>query len=194
MNTLYDTAQGSLAQEGKLVRIRIERPAPLRGRGKKSAGSAAGAAKQRAVLTYKGPAPEGDDARGANGAHGPRYKIREEHEVRVEDAGELERIFQGMGLSPCFRYEKYRSTYRLPGLAGLTVELDETPIGDFLELEGDSAAIDRAAALLGFGPADYITKSYGILFLEQRRSAAGADGEASPGVSLPGDMLFPSPA
>ena len=79
-----------------------------------------------------------------------------------------------MGLSPCFRYEKYRSTYRLPGLPGLLVELDETPIGDFLELEGDSASIDRAAALLGFGPGDYITKSYGILFLEQRRSAGGA--------------------
>ncbi len=128
----------------------------------------------------------------ADRTHAPWYKIREEHEVRVEDAGELGRVFEGMGLSPWFRYEKYRSTYRLPGLPGLLVELDETPIGDFLELEGDPAAIDRAAALLGFGPADYITKSYGILFLEQRRSAGG--GEASLGGGGTGDMLFPSPA
>ena len=155
MNTLYDTPEGSLARGGKLVRIRIERPAA--GRAGKKPANRAGAG-QRTVLTYKGPAR--DDG-GGDRTHAPWYKIREEHEVRVEDADELGRVFEGMGLSPCFRYEKYRSTYRLPGLPGLLVELDETPIGDFLELEGDSASIDRGAALLGFGPGDYITKSYG---------------------------------
>jgi hypothetical protein len=64
-----------------------------------------------------------------------------------------------MGLRPWFRYEKYRSTYRLPGFSELLVELDETPIGDFLELEGECGAIDRCAVLLGFRPADYIVKS-----------------------------------
>ena len=34
MNTLYDTPEGSLAREGKLVRIRIERPAAGAGRGR----------------------------------------------------------------------------------------------------------------------------------------------------------------
>ena len=51
----------------------------------------------------------------------------------------------GAGLEPWFRYEKYRSTYRLPGLPGVKVELDETPIGDFLEVEGAARGIDRAA-------------------------------------------------
>ena len=93
-----------------------------------------------------------------------------------------------MGLRPCFRYEKYRSTYRLPGLPGLIVEVDETPIGDFLELEGSPMEIDCGAALLGFSPADYITKSYGALFVEQRHSAAGG----SPPKWVVGsvDMLF----
>jgi adenylate cyclase class 2 len=143
-----------------------------------------------ALLTYKGPVQPG--GRTAS-FHGQRYKIREEHEVRVEDAAALARVFEGLGLRPWFRYEKYRSTHRLPGFAGLAVDLDETPIGDFLELEGDCEAIDRCAMLLGFRPADYIVKSYGALFLEQRRStpAAGSAGEPSPASGLP-DMLFSS--
>jgi adenylate cyclase class 2 len=97
-----------------------------------------------------------------------------------------------MGLRPWFRYEKYRTTYRLPGVAGLMVELDETPIGEFLELEGDAQAIDRVAVMLGYGVADYITKSYGQLFVEQRRAAARAAGpsaESSPAAGST-DMLF----
>jgi len=190
MNTLYDIPGGALAREGKLLRIRVERPAPSHGAGKAASKVRAAATPQAAVLTYKGPVQAGG---GEASFHGRRYKIREEHEVRVEDEAALARIFEGMGLRPLFRYEKYRSAYRLPGFAGLIVELDETPIGDFLELEGDRAAIDRCAALLGFRPADYIVKSYGALFLEQRRSAAaaGTSGEPSPATGLP-DMLFGS--
>jgi adenylate cyclase class 2 len=44
--------------------------------------------------------------------------------------------------------------------------LDQTPIGDFLELEGAAQWIDRTARTLGFSPADYITVSYGRLYLE----------------------------
>jgi adenylate cyclase class 2 len=169
----------------------VERPAPSRGAGKAASKVSAAATPQAAVLTYKGPVQAGG---GEASFHGRRYKIREEHEVRVEDAAALVRVFEGLGLRSWFRYEKYRSTYRLPGFNGLVVELDETPIGDFLELEGDCAAIDRCAALLGFRPANYIVKSYGALFLEQRRSAAaaaGASGEPLPAASLP-DMLFGS--
>jgi adenylate cyclase class 2 len=189
MNTLYDTPSGTLAREGKLVRIRVERPAPSRGAGKATRKARSAASPQAAVLTYKGPAQGGA---WSDSFHGRRYKIREEHQVRVEDALALARVFEGMGLRSWFRYEKYRSTYRLPGIPGLVVELDETPIGDFLELEGQPTAIDRCAALLGFQPAEYIAKSYGALFVEQRRSAvsaAGSSGEPSP---APGssDMLF----
>jgi adenylate cyclase, class 2 len=188
MNTLYDAPSGALAREGKLVRIRVLRPAASRRAEKAARKADAAAPRQAAVLTYKGPAQE----EGRASFHGHRYKIREEQELQVDDADTLARVFEGMGLRPWFRYEKYRTTYRLPGVAGLLVDLDETPIGDFLELEGDAAAIDRGAALLGYRPADYITKSYGQLFVEQRRAAtrrAGSSDEPSP-ASGSADMVF----
>lgn len=193
MNTLFDTPSGTMAREGKLVRIRVERPAPARGVGKtvRKPALSSSASPQPALLTYKGPAQE-DESRSALGQ---RYKIREEHEIRVEDAAALARVFERLGLRSCFRYEKYRSTYRLPGLHRLVVELDETPIGDFLELEGAREEIDRCAALLGFGQGDYIAKSYGALFIEQRRSAPSEFGTLAELSTDSGsaEMLFSSP-
>ena len=102
------------------------------------------------------------------------------------DKDEIGGILKAIGLVPWFRYEKYRSSYRLPGLGSLKVELDETPAGDFLELEGGRGAIDRAANLLGYGAADYINRSYGSLWRERRGQGPG---EPSPGSGLE-DMLF----
>jgi hypothetical protein len=63
----------------------------------------------------------------------------------------------------------------------LLIELDETPAGAFLELEGPRRAIDHAARLLGYSRGDYLTKSYVALWGEHCRRS-----------SLPwGDMLFP---
>ena len=42
--------------------------------------------------------------------------------------------------------------------------VDETPIGNYAELEGSSEWIDRAAARLCIDSAQYITLSYGRLF------------------------------
>ncbi len=61
-----------------------------------------------------------------------------------------------------------RTTFEASGQEGI-VTLDETPIGDFLELEGPESWIDRTALRLGFGPADYITSSYAALYEEHRR-------------------------
>ncbi len=41
---------------------------------------------------------------------------------------------------------------------------DETPLGNFLELEGPRQWIDAAANQLGFRREDYITASYVALF------------------------------
>ena len=85
------------------------------------------------------------------------------------------------GLAPSFRYEKYRTSYRVPG-AGAQLELDETPAGVFLELEGPRRAIDRLARRVGFGPHEYITRSYAALHFEKcRRRGVRA-----------GDMMFES--
>jgi adenylate cyclase class 2 len=181
MNTLYDTPNGALLQDGKLMRIRTARPAVSSRKGEKPRFASRWAFQPEAILTFKGP------VRGAS--PDSRYKIREEHELGVDDSEAMHRILDGMGLLPWFRYEKYRTTFRLPRLKGLLIELDETPIGDFLELEGGSEAIDRAAAILGYGPTDYITTSYGQLFAEYRRGcdSLGLDKDR---LSESKDMLF----
>ena len=101
------------------------------------------------------------------------YKIRPEVETRVEDGVRLTEIFAVLGLRPVFRYEKYRTTYVEGARAGKAVApllvLDETPIGNYLELEGPRRWIDRVAVRLGYNRGDYITASYGALYREYCR-------------------------
>jgi len=185
MNTLYDTRDGKLARKGQMLRLRVERRARRTDRAKKKSKGAG----VSALLTIKGPGlPRRGGPKRASAA---RYKIREEHELRIGDHEEMPRILEALGLRPWFRYEKFRTTYRLPGIAHLKLELDETPVGSFLEIEGERDAIDRAATLLGFARSDYIDKSYGALFMEQRGPArkAASQIEPTPFSGLP-DMLF----
>ncbi len=111
---------------------------------------------QRHIVTFKGRARPGP------------HKDREELEVAVTDAAAFEQILNRLGLEPVFRYEKYRTEYQQPGGQG-TATLDETPIGDFLELEGPPAWIDASAVALGFLPSQYLTASYGQLYLDYCR-------------------------
>jgi adenylate cyclase class 2 len=106
------------------------------------------------TLTYKGP---------ALGGH--RHKSREEIETRLDDPASAQRIFEYLGYRPVFRYEKFRTEFHRSGEPGVA-QVDETPIGLFLELEGPPRWIDRTARALGFAPADYIVKSYGRLYIE----------------------------
>ncbi len=125
---------------------------------------------RRATITYKGPAAAG------------KYKSREELESEIADAGALEALLGRLGYRPVFRYEKYRTEFGRAGSRGL-VTLDETPIGTFLELEGDPQWIDRTAGRLGFRDAQHITSSYGRLYQEWCRQR---------GVQ-PTDMVFDGP-
>jgi adenylate cyclase class 2 len=110
-----------------------------------------------ATLTYKGTPETG------------RYKSREELETDVADAGMLRLMLDRLGYRSVFRYEKYRTVYQQPGeTAGLAV-LDETPIGCWVELEGTPEWIDSNAVRLGFSQKDYITESYGALWLSYCR-------------------------
>jgi adenylate cyclase, class 2 len=164
-NVIFDTPQGGLAKHGQLLRIRTE-TLETPGKSKKKV------PKQRVVLTFKKPPAQPADVGPEAMPHG-RYKVREEIEVVVADAGILSRIFEGLGMSGWFRYEKYRTTFRLPSskawAKGLLIELDETPIGTFVELEGPAAAIDRAAEELGFSKRDYVLKNYLALYMEDCR-------------------------
>lgn len=106
-----------------------------------------------ALLTYKGP-PE----------PGP-HKRRREIETRVADGCAMQALLEALGYQVVFRYEKYRTAFAREGDAGHAF-LDETPIGCFLELEGEPGWIDAVAAELGFARGDYITLSYGSLYRE----------------------------
>jgi adenylate cyclase class 2 len=98
------------------------------------------------------------------------HKHRIETETEVSDGEALAEVFLSLGLIPAFRYEKWRTEWK--DSEGHCV-VDETPIGDFAELEGTAAWIDRAAARLGIEPGQYITLSYGRLF-EQWREQQGS--------------------
>ena len=90
-----------------------------------------------------------------------RHKHRIETETEVADGETLARIFLSLGLAAAFRYEKWRAEWT-DGEGHCVI--DETPIGNYAELEGSPAWIDRTALRLGIHPADYITLSYGRLF------------------------------
>jgi adenylate cyclase class 2 len=176
MNLIFDTPDGGLAKHGQLLRIRTEVPAPAK-KGSKS--NVAG----RTLLTFKSP-PEALAIGDLGPAEDRRHKVREEIETELTDGATMRRIFEGLGLRGWFRYEKYRTTYVLPGRHGwakeLLIEVDETPIGVFVELEGGAAAIDRAAQELGYSARDYVLKNYLVLYVEECKRKG----------EQPKDMLF----
>ena len=100
------------------------------------------------------------------------HKHRIETETEVADGEALAQVFLSLGLVAAFRYEKWRTEWS-DGEGHCVV--DETPIGNYAELEGSAEWIDKTAARLGIDPAQYITLSYGRLFdlwREQHNSAA----------------------
>ena len=167
-NALFDTTEHTLASHEQLLRIRTELPV---GRGRRDA--------PRTVVTLKRPIMTPGSRKNRE-----RHKVREEIELEVSDAKALATIFEGLDMSRWFQYEKFRTTFGLRAsnawAAGLLIELDETPIGVFLELEGPANAIDRAAKALGFEKREYILANYMVLYREYCRSRGHG----------PRDMLF----
>ncbi len=116
------------------------------------------------ILTYKGPVER------------DRHKSREEIETHAADATALLAILARLGFTPGYRYEKFRTEFARPGESGVAT-IDETPIGTFIELEGDGDWIDAAAARLGFSEKDFMNDSYSALFrkyCQERQIEIGA--------------------
>ena len=90
-----------------------------------------------------------------------KHKTRIETETTVADGATLAHIFESLGLRPSFRYEKYRAEW---GDGEGHVVIDETPIGNIAELEGEPEWIDRVAKQLGVKQSEYITLSYAQMF------------------------------
>jgi adenylate cyclase class 2 len=146
-NVLYDTPDRQLRARTEILRIR----------------SYAG----RWTLTFKrlpqsGPRPDSAET---------RHKHRIETETTVADGQALAEVFLSLGLVAAFRYEKWRTEWS-DGEGHCVV--DETPIGNYAELEGSSAWIDRTAARLGVDPSQYVTLSYGRLFEAWREQHASS--------------------
>lgn len=141
-NTLYDTPDRRLRNSRQILRIR-------------QYGS-------KWVLTHKS-VPSGFTEEG-------RHKKRVETETVIEDGPVLGKVFEALGFSPVFVYEKWRTEWADP--RGHCV-LDETPLGLYAELEGPGDWIDATAQKLGISERDFITLSYGRIF-ENWRNESGS--------------------
>jgi adenylate cyclase class 2 len=78
----------------------------------------------------------------------------------------MDAILRALGYAASFRYEKFRQEWT--DRKGQVV-VDETPIGNFCEIEGSPRWIDATARKLGVNDADYITKNYATLFAEWKK-------------------------
>lgn len=125
------------------------------------------------LLTFKGPP-----------LASRRHKVRRETETTLTDGTAALKILVSLGFRETFRYDKFRTTFarRGDGKRGhpALAELDETPIGAYLELEGPSKWIDGVARDLGYRPGDYVTASYAALYFEACRRKH----------KRPGNMVF----
>jgi adenylate cyclase class 2 len=114
------------------------------------------------VLTHK--------AKGKAG----RHKTRVENETRLADGARMEAILRALGFAPTFRYEKFRAEWS-DGKGHVVV--DQTPIGDFGEIEGPARWIDRTAQVLQVRRGDYITATYTDLFFQWKQQTASPANE-----------------
>jgi len=92
-----------------------------------------------------------------------RHSSRRELETSVGDGKKMDAILRALGYSPSFRYEKFRAEWT-DGKGQVVV--DETPIGNFGEIEGSPRWIDATATKLGVARNEYIMKNYATLFRE----------------------------
>ena len=100
-----------------------------------------------------------------------RHKTREETETRISDGTKMDAILRALGFEPSFRYEKFRAEWD-DGKGHVVV--DQTPIGNFGEIEGRARWIDATARRLGIRRSDYITQNYAGLF-QQWKQRTGSE-------------------
>jgi adenylate cyclase, class 2 len=95
-----------------------------------------------------------------------RHKTRVENQTQIADGAKMEAILRALGFLPTFCYEKFRAEWT-DGKGHVVV--DETPIGNFGEIEGPSRWIDQTARALQIRPSDYITETYADLFFQWKK-------------------------
>lgn len=160
-NTVYDTPSRTLREQKQLLRLR-------------QYGSLW-------TITHKRQ-PDAASELELMGSGSLRYKVRIETETHVDDGEAAGQIFIQLGYAPVFRYEKFRTEWsQMPlfaadhiyGMMGHLV-IDETPIGNYAELEGPTDWIESMLELLDVDTASCITDSYGKLFLDWKKNTGSS--------------------
>jgi adenylate cyclase class 2 len=122
----------------------------------------------QSLLTFKGPT-----------SYQGKVKVREEIEVAVATAGPMAEILEKLGFSTAARYEKDREVWQM---GQLSIVLDHTPMGNFVELEGPIDELENAARKTGLDPEEAVQGSYMSLWQEYR--------SRHPEKNLPSNMVF----
>ena len=146
-NTLYDTPARDLRAQRQILRIR-------------QYGTLC-------TVTHKRQPDQNDPV------DTTRYKVRIETETVVAEPEAMAEIFLQLGYTRAFIYEKYRTewSHSIDPETTAHLVIDETPIGNYAELEGPTAWIDQTLAQLNIDPAICLTDSYGKLFLDWKERA-----------------------
>ena len=133
-NWLLDTPERQLSQRAAILRVRQ--------------------VDEAGTLTFKEKA--------APDAAATQFKARLEIETPIGDPESTVTLLERLGYRKWFRYQKYRTVYcaGLPSGTWLHVMFDETPLGNFVELEGTEDAIAEAVQLLNVRREEYILESY----------------------------------
>lgn len=118
-----------------------------------------------ARLTFKGPTTFEETT-----------KVRLERETEIADAEAAREILEQLGYNASRRYQKMREEWHL---GGVTVSLDHTPIGDYVEFEGRGA--EKVASRCGYDPADAERRTYLRLYEDYLKDHPDA----------PPEMVFP---
>lgn len=109
----------------------------------------------RHLLTFKGPA-----------SFAGAVKQRREIELEISSDELISELLHALGYAPWMRYEKQRESWLI---GDVRVELDHTPMGDFVELEGPTDLLGETARHLGLDPARALAQSYISLWHAYRR-------------------------
>lgn len=123
---------------------------------------------EQSLLTFKGPT-----------SYQGKVKVREEIEVAIATVGRMAEILEKLGFSTAARYEKDREVWQL---GRLSIVLDHTPMGNFVELEGPIDELENAARKTGLDPEEAVQGSYMSLWQEYRLR--------HPEKGLPSNMVF----
>mgnify|MGYP001177104111 CR=1 FL=1 len=137
---ILDLPNGDLKHRGCTFRLRLEKPDGTNN-----------STFDSATLTFKGP-PIPDV-----------MKVREELETTIDNGELFLRILLKAGWKVSFRYQKYRKEFQKDDVV---IAIDETPVGTFVELEGDEHTITKLAHELGRKTDDYVIASYRQLYIE----------------------------